>query len=230
MQDSTPIAGASDKLNEEAQATRAAVTALRRLRQPEPPVERCELCCAALGAEHRHLLAVATGQIVCACDPCALRFEAVVAGRFKMIPRDGKRLAGFQMSDADWESLALPINLVFIYQSSRANRVVAMYPSPAGATESLLTIGNWSALVVNNPPLRSMQADVEALLIHRVGAAREYFIAPIDRCYELVGLIRKHWRGLSGGSAVWQQIEHYFGALRQRCRTEGSELAEVRHA
>jgi hypothetical protein len=43
-----------------------------------------------------------------------------------------------------------------------------------------------------------MEADVEALLVNRVDGAREYFLAPIDACFELVGTIRVPWRGLSG--------------------------------
>ena len=36
-----------------------------------------------------------------------------------------------------------------------------------------------------------MQHDVEALLVNReMEEAREYFLAPMDICFELVGLIR----------------------------------------
>jgi hypothetical protein len=55
---------------------------------------------------------------------------------------------------------------------------------------------------------------VEALLVSRIGAAREYYRLGIDKCYELVGLIRTHWRGLSGGPAVWEAIQRFFAGLR----------------
>ena len=55
-----------------------------------------------------------------------------------------------------------------------------------------------------------MQPDVEALPINRAGQAREYFLAPIDKCFELVGTIRVHWRGFSGGEEVWKEIENFF--------------------
>ena len=45
---------------------------------------------------------------------------------------------------------------------------------------------------------------------------REHFIVPIDACYELVGLIRLKWRGLSGGEEVWKAIEEFFERLRSR--------------
>ena len=56
-----------------------------------------------------------TQKIVCACDACALRFQDVVEGRFKLIPRDARALPGFAMADADWENFALPINLAFSF-------------------------------------------------------------------------------------------------------------------
>jgi hypothetical protein len=37
---------------------------------------------------------------------------------------------------------------------------------------------------------------------------------PIDRCFALVGLIRTHWRGLSGGAEAWQAIRDFFAQLR----------------
>ena len=36
----------------------------------------------------------------------------------------------------------------------------------------------------------------------------QYYIVPIDECYRLVGLIRMHWRGLSGGTEVWKEIHN----------------------
>ncbi len=205
---------------------------LRRLALPRRPLEKCELCCVSLSPEHRHLFETATRQIVCACDPCALRFEAVLDGRFKLIPRDARLLADFQLSDIEWESLALPINLVFIFHSSQTKKPTALYPSPAGATESLVPLENWSALVAKNPPLASLELDVEALLVNRVGEARDCFIAPIDACYELVGLIRKHWSGLSGGDSVWVEIEKFFARLKERSQIvrHGNLIPEAVHA
>jgi hypothetical protein len=92
--------------------------------------------------------------------------------------------------------------------------VIAYYPSPAGATESLLPLAAWDSLLKQNAALGEMQADVEALLVNRAGNARDYFIAPIDKCYELVGTIRMHWRGLSGGEEVWRKIDEFFSQLK----------------
>jgi hypothetical protein len=190
--------------------------------------ERCELCSVGLAPEHRHLLEVTAHKIVCACDACALRFQDVVGGRFKLIPRDARSLPGFQIDDAGWEALALPINLAFFFRDTTRGRVAAYYPSPAGATESLLTLEAWQSLVAENRALASMQDDVEALLVNRAGERRLYYLAPLDLCFELTGLLRLHWRGFSGGEEVWREIDRFFVRLEERARPWS--VPEVTHA
>ena len=115
----------------------------------------------------------------------------------------------------------VPISMAFFFHSTPDARVVAFYPSPAGATESLLPLETWTEIEDANPVLKEMEPDVEALLVNRVGHARgfsaaEYYVLPIDECYKLVGLIRANWRGLSGGTEVWQEIGEFFDGLKQR--------------
>jgi hypothetical protein len=69
--------------------------------------------------------------------------------------------------------------------------------------------------------LFEMEADVEALLVNRIGHARgftdpEYYMVPIDECFKLVGLIRSRWSGLSGGTEVWREIGQFFSDLKER--------------
>lgn len=195
---------------------RSAFAALRQYVREAPgdaPVERCELCSVRLPPAHRHLLAMESRQVTCACDGCALRFEDVIGGRFKLIPRDPRELPGFVLDDTVWAGLAIPIDLAFFYRSSSADQVVAMYPSPAGATESQLPLSAWGALEEANPALTKMRPDVEALLVNRVGDNRVAFLAPMDTCFGLVGLIRLHWRGLSGGERVWEEITAFFDRI-----------------
>lgn len=172
------------------------------------------MCEMPIAKAHRHLLKRETRHITCACDACALRFFAVKDGHFALIPRDTIVLNDFQMSDAQWESLAIPINLAFFYFNSDSKKITALYPSPAGATECLLPLEHWEDLVTTNPVLKQLQGDVQALLVNRMDEKREYFLAPMDRCFELVGLIRLHWRGLSGGEEVWQKVAAFFAQLR----------------
>jgi hypothetical protein len=130
-----------------------------------------------------------------------------------LIPREARRLDSLDMDDAVWNSLRLPIELAFFVKDSRANRTIAYYPSPAGNTESLLDLDAWDEVVRRNLALRKMQDDTEALLVDRTRGRRAYFIAPIDQCYRLTGLIRKGWRGFSGGDQVWVEIDKFFREL-----------------
>jgi hypothetical protein len=200
---------------------------LQRFARPQASdateVEICEFCSQDLLPRHRHLLEVANRKIICACDACALRFQDVIEGRFRLIPRDATVLPDFRMEDAQWEELALPINLVFIFMRGTDGKMAAAYPSPAGVTESLLTIENWQTLAIQNSQLAGLKPDVEALLINRVGETRAYFIAPIDWCFELAGLVRTHWRGFSGGEHIWTEIERFFVKLRDESSSAPSK-------
>ncbi len=207
--DPTPITGGR---------ARTVLATLRRFRRQAPIGERCELCRVELKSSHRHLLEISNARIVCACDPCAFRFQDVANGRFKLIPGEVRFLSQFHLTDAEWDSLALPINLAFFFYSTPQDKVKSMYPSPAGATESLLPLPAWETIVANNITLAQLNPDVEALLVNRVGTKRDYYLVPIDVCFELVGLIRVHWRGLSGGDLAWEEIEKFFARLKGLAR------------
>jgi len=195
---------------------------LRSLAREKPDAERCELCGAMLSAEHQHLLEPALRRLCCCCDACAILFSDRSGSKFLRVPRDVQFLADFRLNDVQWESLHLPINLAFFVQSSPSQRVIALYPGPAGATESLLTLETWQDLVAENPVLRGFAPDVEALLVNRLGEMREYFRVPIDECYRLVGLIRTNWRGLSGGAGAWAAIHRFLTGLRERSCPKGA--------
>jgi hypothetical protein len=104
--------------------------------------------------------------------------------------------------------------MAFFFHSSAAGRVIALYPSPAGATESLLDLESWNEIVENNPVLRELEPDTEALLVNRIRNQSESYLLPIDECYKLVGLIRTHWHGLSGGTQMWEAIGNFFEELK----------------
>ena len=137
--------------------------------RPKAAAERCELCGVGLAPEHPHLVEPSNRQLFCSCEACALLFSGREAARYRRVPRDIWSLPDFRMSDAQWESLHIPINLVFFFYSSPAGRIVALYPGPAGAVESLLPLEAWQELTEDNPELRELEPDVEALLVNRVG-------------------------------------------------------------
>ncbi|HWF58465.1 MAG TPA: DUF5947 family protein [Candidatus Dormibacteraeota bacterium] len=210
----------------------APLASLRRFVKAREPAERCELCSEGLPPHphHEHLLEPNQRQLLCSCTPCALLFPAEAQRRFRRVPRRLLHLTDFEMTDAMWDSLAIPVNMAFLHTSIPSGDLHAYYPSPAGATASLLTLQGWTGLVETNPVLVTLEPDVEALLIHRVGDARDHFIAPIDRCYELVGLLRVHWRGLSGGTDVWQRVAEFFDSLREQARVHGRTGEVTAHA
>lgn len=193
---------------------------LRRFIRPRTAnAERCEMCSIELATDHQHLVEPASRQIVCACDACSVLFSGQATEmKYRRVPRRVRFMPDFQLTDGQWESLMIPIQLAFFFYSTPAGRVVALYPSPAGATESLLALDAWQDIVRENAVLEKLEPDVEALLVNRVGNVRDYYVAPIDECYKLVGLIRAHWRGLSGGTEVWQEIGRFFDCLKDKAR------------
>ena len=193
----------------------SAIRSLRRFVRPRAvAAERCELCAAELSNEHEHLIEPQTRQLICACQPCAILFSGQTETKYRRVPRRVRPLPDFRLTDAQWDGLSIPIGMAFFFRGSPAGKTLALYPSPAGATESLLDLASWNSVVEDNPVLEELEPDVEALLVNRVSGARAYFIVPIDECYKLVGLIRAHWRGLSGGAEVWEEIGRFFDALK----------------
>jgi hypothetical protein len=215
--------------DQQAMAFEQALGVLRQFRGPRRSasrVERCELCSAELIHDHPHLVELVSRQIICACDACALLFDGAERSKFKRVSQSIRVLPEFEMTDAEWNKLIIPINLAFFFHSSIEGRMMALYPSPAGAVESLLPLDSWTAIVEKNPVLVHLQPDIEALLINRIdrreeGIPPQYYIAPIDECYKLVGILRSHWKGLSGGTEVWVEIEHFFADLCARSGRPG---------
>jgi uncharacterized protein DUF5947 len=202
----------------------SAFAALRQFARKRPAVECCELCSSQLPSEHQHLIDPAARKLICACDPCSILFSNQSATKYKRVPRRVRFLPQFHMTEAQWDGLMVPIELAFFFKSGIPNKIAAFYPGPAGATESLLSFETWDGIEQENPALRGMEPEVEALLANRVGAARgvaqQYYIVPIDECYKLVGLIRLHWHGLSGGTEVWREVTNFFASLREKAETE----------
>jgi hypothetical protein len=201
--------------------------ARRAARDREEALERCELCSAPIAPEHRHLLDVTTRELMCSCQACSVLFDRAAAGasgrHYRLVPERRLRVADFALDDVAWAELRLPVEMAFFFRSSQAGRVLAFYPGPMGATESLLELEAWRALEEQNPVLETLEPDVEALLVHRARGARLYFVVPISDCYELAGLIRTRWRGLTGGREVWEEIARFFDGLDRRARPAGRD-------
>ena len=199
--------------------------AQRSGREREAALEHCDLCSAPIPPEHRHILDVASRELMCTCRPCAILFDRSAAGaggrHYRLVPDRRLRIEDFAMDDVAWAELRLPVDLAFFFHSSQAERVLAFYPSPMGATESLLELDAWRSLEADNPVLRTLEPDVEALLVNRAQGARHHLVVPVEDCFALVGLIRTHWKGLTGGREVWEEIGRFFDGLDRRARPAG---------
>jgi hypothetical protein len=194
---------------------RRPLEALRAFARAAPPRERCELCAASLDRRHEHLLDPSRRDVRCACAECAFLEGTRQGSPWKRVPDRAERLA-LDLEGEDWASLGLPVDIAFFLRSGE--RTLALYPSPAGPVESLLPLDSWQSLVAKNPVLGKLEADVEALLVDRRRGARETWRVSIDRCYRLVGLMRRSWRGFSGGSLVARELEKFFAELEEESR------------
>jgi len=152
----------------------------------------------------------------CACRPCSLVFmnRGDDIGRYRVVPERYRAIPDLVVSSGQWDQLDIPVSVAFFFYNSQIQRIAAFYPGPAGATESLLPLEMWEELVAANPILATLQPDVEALIART--DRNEYFLVPIDACYELVGHLRKRWKGFDGGQEARAELEAFFDRLKAR--------------
>jgi hypothetical protein len=196
---------------------------IARIRRPAPPpdpTERCDLCRNEIGEEHPHLVDLEGRGLMCACRPCWFLFnpEGSGGGRYRAVPERYLSVEGFSLSPGQWDSLQIPVSIAFFFHNSTLDKMAAFYPSPAGATESLLDLEAWGDIVADNPLLSTVLPDVEAVLMKTERNVVECFIVPIDTCYELVGRLRQCWRGFDGGQEAHKQLTDFFDRTRQKSR------------
>jgi hypothetical protein len=187
------------------------------------------MCSRELGTEHDHLVESVAQKLICACDACAILFDGQSGSKYKRVPRRVLFMTDFELTDGQWDGLMVPIGMAFFFKSTSHNKIIALYPSPAGPIESSLSLDAWTDIVEANPVLNEMEDDVSALLVNRIGHARgvsapEYYLVPIDECYKLVGLVRTHWRGLSGGTDIWREIGDFFCRLKEKAAFGREEI------
>ena len=198
---------------------------LRRIAAPAPPPapveERCEFCGVDIGDRHGHVADVAQHRLLCVCRPCYLLFapQGAGGGRYRGVGEDVRRVADPQVTESQWDALRIPVDLVFFFRQSGIAHLLAFYPGPGGATESLLDLAAWDDLVADHPVLGTTMEDVEAVLLRRLGDGFACYLVPIDLCYELVGVVRSSWTGLGGGTEVWRRIDAWFADLDRRARS-----------
>lgn len=202
---------------------------------PEPravpaATERCELCATEVPAEHGHIADLEAASLLCACRACYLLFtrrpgggsppvgQHIGRGRYLAVPDRYLHDPDREMPAADFDQLEVPVGLAFFLRRSPDGRPAAFYPSPAGATECQLDLDRFEQLAASYPLLAEVADDVEATLISRTDDRVEYYLVPIDACYELAGRMRMAWRGFDGGSDAHRHIADFLAGVRQRAR------------
>jgi hypothetical protein len=205
---------------------------------PGDTEEHCEFCATATPASHGHVADLEQSSLMCACRACYLLFthpgasgtapgggRGMTGGRYRAVPDRYLRDLSRPISAAEWDELQIPVGLAFFLYRSHPAGLGCFYPSPAGATECALDLPAWQRLAAAHPLLTEAEPDVEAVLIHSGNAAEpgdraavEYYIVPIDACYELAGRMRMLWRGFDGGSEARASIGEFLASVRRRAK------------
>ena len=203
----------------------SALAVLQRItgNRPSPPTgERCEMCAEPIGDSHQHVVNLTSRGLMCTCRGCYLLFTAENAQlRYRAVPERYLSFPDFTLRADQWDALEIPVGLAFFFHNSMLDRTIAFYPGPAGAAESELPLGAWEDIVADNPRLRLAVPDVEALLLRAPDRDRTDFdchLVPVDACYELVGRLRKVWRGFDGGRDARDEMAEFFASVAARSK------------
>ncbi|MFJ8790696.1 DUF5947 family protein [Streptomyces sp. NPDC102462] len=192
--------------------------------RPAPP-ERCGLCAAPVAdTDHRHLADTEQRSLVCACPPCFLLMErpGAGAGRFRPVPARYLTDPGHRLDVRAWDTLRIPVSVAFVFHNTALGRLVALYPSPAGATESEGEPRAWTTVLGESALAGLLEPDVEALLLRRTADDCACYLVPIDICYELVGRMRRLWQGFDGGAEARAALDAFFARVETLARPVGT--------
>lgn len=189
------------------------------------------MCAVPVADDHRHVVDLERRSMMCVCRGCALLFERTHAdapdagadppqpnSRYRTVPDRYMRIDPFTLPGHAWAALQIPVGIAFVVANTQLECSVAFYPSPGGATESELPLDAWSDVVDANPGLERVEPDVEAVLVRTGEDDPTCHVVPVDRCYELVGALKLHWRGFDGGSEVREHIAAFFADVERRSR------------
>ncbi|MEV5953303.1 DUF5947 family protein [Streptomyces sp. NPDC051987] len=185
-------------------------------RRPAAGAEVCDLCAEPLSEGHPHLYDTGPGEVRCACRACSVLFDGTRQGagagegRLRLIPTRRVRLP-----EVDTAALGVPVGLVFFVPRADGS-VTAEGPSPAGAMRWEVAATAWQRAVAGCPALGTMTPDVEALLVNTVHGLDHHWIVPVDDCFRMLAVVRREWRGLSGGGRMWPAVERFFEELTER--------------
>jgi hypothetical protein len=172
---------------------------LGRLR-PSQAHSKCSLCARPIEEKHDHLYSPAKREIACACFECALIVPSSDHAAFRKVPTGVQRIAVRDV--AGWlDRLNVPVGVAALIPSDGGGARLA-YPGPAGLVESTVDPALWRALCDDVPVAGQLAPEVEALVWS--GLTHDVLRTGIDVVFRLVGELRTHWRGITGGDGPAQ--------------------------
>jgi hypothetical protein len=181
------------------------------------------MCAEPIADEHQHVVNVEGRQLMCVCRGCYLLFTDQHATlRYRAVPERYLAFPDFGLDRSRWDALQIPVGVAFFFRNSHLDRTVAIYPGPAGATESELDLASWNDLHTADPRVDSLADDTEALLVRvprdDAGSTEPpvCHLLPIDACYEFVGRLRMLWRGFDGGQDARRYMREFFETVADR--------------
>ena len=175
------------------------MAAVKRFARGDAKADVCDLCAAALPEPHEHLLEPAPRQLRCVCQSCAWLFPRSGSARYLRLRTRVRLVPGMRVDDATLRALEIPVRLAFVVPSRVHDSVFATYPNAHGATESVVPAAAWREVVRALPDGFAIEPDVEGLLIDHLGGRTDSYLASVDVCHAVVGLLRRHGAAASGG-------------------------------
>ena len=146
-----------------------ALTALKRFAVNRRPA-RCANCAERSWPTSISIcLKCPAGACAAPATPVPCCFRAMRAHGFAGCRGDTVRLHDFVLDDCALGRVAAADRVGVPLRNRRAGEVVAVYPSPAGGTQSQVDAESWQELVRANPLLGQLEPEVETLLVNRVG-------------------------------------------------------------
>ena len=185
-----------------------AATATRRPCPSRRPGSAARCAPSRSATSHGHVVEPRAAARSCApagpatcCSPTRRRGRRPLPRRARPLPAR----PGVRARRGRWDALQIPVRRrLLLPQLRRSTGWWRFYPSPAGATESLLPLDAWDEVVAANPAWPTSSPTSRRCWCGAAGEGFECFLVPIDACYELVGLVRLHWKGFDGGEEAWR--------------------------
>ena len=138
----------------------------------------------------------------------------------------------FALTSTQWDALQIPVGVAFFFMNSTIEPGRRVLPEP-GRRDGVAAV----ARLVGRDRRRQSRIWRPAARRRGVpGAQRrptigcateqpECYLVPIDVCYELVGELRRLWKGFDGGTEAHAALDAFFDRVRDRATT-GAASAE----